>query len=129
MTEVVRLVIGKGKPIDQQERYKIIFKSKELRLCAEQTGKGVLEHLNEPTGGWQTALFYGLKYAHPKLNKDQVSEIIDRWLEDDPDTNEYPKIGDMLMQALENGRFIKIKAGSGSDEAKDDDEGNQTAQN
>lgn len=123
MTEVVRLVIGKGKPLDQQERYKIVFKSKELRVCAEQTGKGIIEHLQEPTGGWQTALYYGLKYSHPKVTKDQVSDLIDRWLDDDPE-NEYSKIGDMLMQALENGRFIKID----SAKKEDEDEGEAPAQ-
>jgi hypothetical protein len=127
MTEPVRLVIGKGLPIDQQDRYKIIFKSKELRNLGEATGKTVFDLLQDPTGGWPIVLYFGLRYAHPKLTKDQVSDLIDRWLEDDPDQNEYTKIGDMLLQALENGRFVKIKSG---EEAKEDgdSEGNSLAQ-
>jgi hypothetical protein len=124
MAEVVRLVIGKGKPIDEQERYKIVYRTRDLRDVTENTGKSVFDLLNDPFGGWPHLLHYGLRFAHPKITKDNAADLIDRWKDDDP-ANEYAKIGELLMQALENSGFVKFpKAG----EVKEDEAGEATAQ-
>jgi hypothetical protein len=124
MAEVVRLVIGKGLPIDQQERYKIVYRTRDLRDATENTGKSVFDLLNDPFGGWPHLLHYGLRFAHPKITKDGAADLIDKWKDDDQ-ANEYAKLGEMLMQALENSGFVKFpKAG----EVKEDDAGEATAQ-
>jgi hypothetical protein len=125
MAEVVRLVIGKGKPIDEQERYKIVFRTRDLRDVTENTGKSVFDLLNDPFGGWPHLLHYGLRFAHPKITKDGAADLIDKWKDDDPE-HEYSKIGELLMQALEASGFVKFpKAG----EIKgDEDAGEATAQ-
>jgi hypothetical protein len=124
MAEVVRLVIGKGKPIDEQERYKIVYRTRDLRDVTEQTGKSVFDLLIDPFGGWPHLLHYGLRFAHPKITKDGAADLIDKWKDDDPE-HEYSKIGELLMQALEASGFVKFpKAG----EVKEDDAGEATAQ-
>jgi hypothetical protein len=124
MAEVVRLVIGKGLPIDQQERYKIVYRTRDLRDATENTGKSVFDLLNDPFGGWPHLLHYGLRFAHPKITKDGAADLIDKWKDDDQ-ANEYAKLGEMLMQALENSGFVKFpKAG----DVKEDDAGEVPAQ-
>jgi hypothetical protein len=125
MAEVVRLVIGKGEPIDKQERYKIVYRTRDLRDVTENTGKSVFDLLNDPFGGWPHLLHYGLRFAHPKITKDGAADLIDKWRADDPEVNEYAKLGELLMQALEASGFVKFpKAG----DVKDDDAGEATAQ-
>jgi hypothetical protein len=124
MAEVVRLVIGKGKPLDEQERYKIVYRTRDLRDVTENTGKSVFDLLNDPFGGWPHLLHYGLRFAHPKITKDGAADLIDKWKDDDQ-ANEYAKLGEMLMQALENSGFVKFpKAG----DVKEDDAGEVPAQ-
>jgi hypothetical protein len=114
--EVVRLVIGKGKPVDQQERYKIIYRMRDLRDVTEATGKSVFDLLNDPFGGWPHLLHHGLRFAYPKMTRDQATDLIDRWIADD-ESNEFAKIGELLMSALEASGFVKFpKAGEKADE-------------
>jgi hypothetical protein len=123
--EVVRLVIGKGKPVDQQERYKIIYRMRDLRDVTEATGKSVFDLLNDPFGGWPHLLHFGLRFAYPKMTPDGAADLIDRWKDDDPEVNEYAKLGELLMNALEASGFVKFpKAG----EVKEDEAGEAPAQ-
>lgn len=120
MTEVVRLVIGKGKPADQQERYKIVARAMDLRDVCETTGKSVFDLLNDPFAGWPYLLQFFLRESFPRLTKNDVSAIVDRWLKDG---NEYDQLGKMLMQALENGRFVSFPKAS-----EEESEGEAAAQ-
>jgi hypothetical protein len=115
MTEVVRLSIGKGKPIDQQERYKIVARAMDLRDVCETTGKSVFDLLNDPFAGWPYLLQFFLRQDYPRLTKNDVANIVDKWLKDG---NEYDQLGKMLMQALENGRFVSFPKGSAEEEVE-----------
>jgi hypothetical protein len=104
VAEVVRLVFGAGK---DQVRHKIAYRHRDLRDVVDVTGKSVVDLLNDPFGGWPYLLQFGRRQYDPKVTKDQASDLIDAWLDDHPD-NEFSKIGDLLMQALENSKFIKF---------------------
>lgn len=120
MTEVVRLVIGKGKPVTDQERYKIVARAMDLRDVCETTGKSVFDLLNDPFAGWPYLLQFFLRESFPRFTKNDVAALIDRWLKDG---NEYDQLGKMLMQALENGRFVSFPKSS-----EEDGEGEAAAQ-
>jgi hypothetical protein len=125
MAEVVRLTLGPDG--DKQERHKIRFRHRDLRDVVDVTGKSVIDLLNDPFGGWPYLLQFGMRLYDPKVTKDGASDLIDRWLEDNP-ANEFSKIGDLLMRALENSGFIKFPKASEDGAAADDAEGNAPGQ-
>jgi hypothetical protein len=118
MAEVVRLVFGAG--TSNQVRHKIAFRHRDIRDAVEAAGaKGILDLLHDSGAGWCYLVQHGRRQFDPKITKDGASDLIDAWLADN-DENDMDKLGMLLMQALENSKFLKFpKAAS---DAKTGDE-------
>jgi hypothetical protein len=105
MADVVRLVFGE--PGATQVRHKIAYRHRDLRDAVEASGKDILELLNDRFSGWCYLVQYGRRQFDPKITKDGASDLIDAWLKDN-EANEMDTIGKLLIQAVENSKYIKF---------------------
>lgn len=95
--------------IDLDKPRKIRFAHKHLRDVVKQTGKNIIELLDDPFYGWSWLLWAGLRYQDPKLTPDHASDFIDQWVEKG---QPFDGIGKKLIEALEAAGFVTFQKGA-----------------